>query len=123
MFRFQSDLRLRAATNQISLRGRQLARPALRRILPDMFLTLEHSTRLLPWVIKIMSVPRSVSRATVAPYARHQLKARWNRLKGREIAGPAIDGRCTKKQRLVADAKGHDYVLRQGGKSKIFFWK
>jgi hypothetical protein len=72
-----------------------------------MFLTLVHSTRLLPWVVKIMSVPRSVSRATVAPYARHQLKARWNRLKGREIAGPAIDGRCTKKQRLAADASGH----------------
>ena len=45
---------------------------------------------------------------TVTPYARHQLKARWNRLKGREIAGPAIDGRCTKNQRLVADAKGHE---------------
>jgi hypothetical protein len=38
--------------------------------------------------------------------ARHHVKARWNRLKGREIAGPAIDGRCTKKQRLVAYAKG-----------------
>ena len=84
------------------------ARSAASRILPDVILTLVHSTRLLPWVVKIMSVPRSVSRATVAPYTRHQLKARWNRLKGREIAGPAIDGRCTKKQRLVADASGHE---------------
>ena len=65
------------------------------RILPDVILTLVHSTRLLPWVVKIMSVPRSVSRATVAPYARRQLKVRWNRLKGREIAGPAIDLRAS----------------------------
>ncbi len=36
---------------------------------PDVILTLVHSTRLLPWGVKIMSVPRSVSRVTVAPYA------------------------------------------------------
>ncbi len=89
--------RLRAegfTTSQGSLRGRY--RPSrTSRILPDMILTLVHSTRLLPWVVKIMSVPRSVSRATVSPYARHQLKAHWNRTKGQEIAEPAIDALTT----------------------------
>ena len=37
------------------------------RILPDVILTLVHSTRLLPCVVKIMSVPRSVSRAIPRP--------------------------------------------------------
>ena len=37
------------------------------RIPPDVILTLVHSTRLLPWVVKIMSVPRSVSRAIPRP--------------------------------------------------------
>ena len=110
--------------HETNLASGATARPTrTSRILPDVILTLVHSTRLLPEVVKIMSVPRSVSRATVSPSARHRLKAHWNRLKGREIAGPAIDGRCTKKQRLAAEASGHDYVLRQGGKSKIFFWK
>ena len=45
-----------------------------------MILTLVHSTRLLPWGVKIMSVPRSDSRAIPRP-ARHQhpaTKGHWN---------------------------------------------
>ena len=43
-----------------------IARSAALRILPDVILTLVHSTRLLPLIVKIMSVPRSVSRAIPA---------------------------------------------------------
>ena len=97
---------------QSSLRARY--RPIrTSRILPDVILTLVHSTRLLPWVVKIMSVPRSVSRAiprpplavqkvadnrlesltTVAPYARRQQTRTASGLKGR-VAGATRDERA-----------------------------
>ena len=92
---------IRTSWVQGSLRARD--RPIrTSRILPDVILTLVHSTRLLPWVVKIMSVPRSVSRAiprpplavqkvadnrlepltTVAPSAHRQLNAHYKRLEG-----------------------------------------
>ena len=48
-------------------RGRQIALTVRSRILPDMILTLTHSVRLLPCIVKITSVPRTTSRAVPRP--------------------------------------------------------
>ncbi len=66
---------------------------------PTCFCRACRRTRLLPGVGKNTSVPRGVSRATVTPYTRRQLKARWNRQKGREIARSAIDLRASASPR------------------------
>ena len=72
---------------QISLRARY--RPIrTSRILPDVILTLVHSTRLLPWVVKIMSVPRSVSRAIPRPPLAVQ-KVAGNRLEPLTTVAPS----------------------------------
>ena len=97
---------LRATTKQGSLRGRYrpnrsfagtglvsggAARPTrTSRTPPDMILTLVLSTRLLPRVVKITSVPAKMLSCASPPSARRQQKERYNRLKGREIARTTI---------------------------------
>ena len=54
---------------------------------PDVILTLVHSTRLLPRVVKIMSVPAKCLSCHSPPTTRRQLKKRNNRLKGAVILG------------------------------------
>ena len=77
-------------SREISLRARY--RPSrTSRILPDVILTLVHNTRLLPCVVKIMSVPRSVSRAIPRPPLAVNWKSDSNRQEGRKIAESAID--------------------------------
>ena len=51
----------------IVLHGRGIARAVRSRILPGMILTLTHSARLLPSVVKITPVPRTISRAIPRP--------------------------------------------------------
>ena len=70
------------------------------RILPDVILTLVHGTRLLPWVVKIMSVPRSDSRAIPAlrsPYT----KARQQSAERPMVARFTIDSRFRSSSRAA----------------------
>ena len=57
----------RSSYTESSLHGRGIARAVRSRILPGMILTLTHSARLLPSVVKITPVPRTISRAIPRP--------------------------------------------------------